>query len=272
MRKNDEMPFKQWYLRDKQSPFLYKKIRELRKLKSKKKLYSTLLNIRPMKKVVIMTLIALLGSATSFAQSEKDVDPSTPTPEQVVKARRQEAKLAKSLIEQKATKDAKKQAKLLKKQGWKSAPGTLSLEKQLTELYILEHTYDGNFPKYIIGRSSASSSSAALARKQALTRARVDVASQIKLEVAALTEETDTNIELSSGEVETIAKMVDSSQTMLQQSLGRTEVVFDIIREMNGKTEERVAVSYSGSQAKSLLLNIFDSEEMKQKVLEMLGN
>lgn len=41
-----------------------------------------------MKKVVIMTLIALLGSATSFAQSEKDVDPSTPTPEQVVKARR----------------------------------------------------------------------------------------------------------------------------------------------------------------------------------------
>ena len=23
MRKNDEMPFKQWYLRDKQSPFLY---------------------------------------------------------------------------------------------------------------------------------------------------------------------------------------------------------------------------------------------------------
>ena len=57
MRKNDEMPFKQWYLRDKQSPFLYKKIRELRKLKSKKKLYSTLLNIRPMKKVVIMTLM-----------------------------------------------------------------------------------------------------------------------------------------------------------------------------------------------------------------------
>ncbi len=92
------------------------------------------------------------------------------------------------------------------------------------------------------------------------------------MEVAPLTEETETNIELSSGEVETIAKMVDSSQSMLQQSLGRTEVVFDIIREVNGKTEERVAVSYSGSQAKSLLLNIFDSEEMKQKVLEMLGN
>ena len=224
-----------------------------------------------MKKVVIMTLLALFSSATSFAQSNKDVDPSAPTPEQVVKARRQAAKLAKALIEQKATKDAKKQAKQLTKQGWKSAPGTLSLEKQLTELYILEHTYKGNFPKYIIGRSSASSTSAALARKQALTRARVDVASQIKLEVAALTEETDTNIELPSGEVETIAKMVDSSQSMLQQSLGSTEVVFDIIREVNGKTEERVAVSYSGSQAKSLLLNIFDSEERKQKVLEMLG-
>ena len=67
MRKNDEMPFKQWYLRDKQSPFLYKKIRDLRKLKSKKKLYSTLLNIRPMKKVVIMTLMRVCqNDASSF--------------------------------------------------------------------------------------------------------------------------------------------------------------------------------------------------------------
>lgn len=56
MRKNDEMPFKQWYLRDKQSPFLYKKIRDLRKLKPKKKLYSTLLNIRPMKKLLLWRL------------------------------------------------------------------------------------------------------------------------------------------------------------------------------------------------------------------------
>ena len=87
-----------------------------------------------MKKVVVMTILALFSSATSFAQSNKDVDPSAPTPEQVVKARRQAAKLAKALIEQKATKDAKKQAKQLTKQGWKSAPGTLSLEKQLTEL------------------------------------------------------------------------------------------------------------------------------------------
>ena len=227
-----------------------------------------------MKKTFLMTLIALSISGMSFAQSNtaNTAKAQETFQQEFVKERRAQAKMAKNLIEQKVLKDAKKQAKQLKKEGWQPAPGTLPLEKQLNEVYTRMYMYEGRLPKYFIGRSSGTSTSAGMARKQALTRARVDVASQIKLEVAALTEETDTNIELSAGEVETIAKMVDSSQTMLQQSLGRTEVVFDIIREVNGKTEERVAVSYSGSQAKSLLLNIFDNEEMKQKVLEMLGN
>lgn len=112
-----------------------------------------------------------------------------------------------------------------------------------------------------------------MARKQALTRARVDVASQMKLEIAALTEETDMNTELSAGEVETVAKMVDTSQTMIQQSLGRTEVVLDIMRTTGGKTESQVAVSYDGNLAKETLLSIFEKEDaqIKQKLQDLLN-
>lgn len=169
-------------------------------------------------------------------------------------------------------KDANKQAKQLKKEGWRPAPGTLPLEKQLNEVYTRMYMYEGRFPKYFIGRSSGRSTSAGMARKQALTRARVDVASQMKLEIAALTEETDMNTELSAGEVETVAKMVDTSQTMIQQSLGRTEVVLDIVRTLDGKTESQVAVSYDGNLAKETLLSIFEKEdaEIKQKLQNLL--
>ena len=98
-------------------------------------------------------------------------------------------------------------------------------------------------------------------------------ASQMKLEVAALTEETDMNTELSAGEVETVAKMVDTSQTMIQQSLGRTEVVLDIMRTTGGKTESQVAVSYDGNLAKETLLSIFEKEDaqIKQKLQDLLN-
>mgnify|MGYP001161765841 FL=1 len=228
-----------------------------------------------MKKTFLMTLIALSISGMSCAQSdtENTAKKQETVQQQFVKERREQAKMAKNLIEQKVLKDAKKQAKQLKKEGWQPAPGTLPLEKQLTDVYTRMYTYEGRFPKYFIGRSSGRSTSAGMARKQALTRARVDVASQMKLEVAALTEETDMNTELSAGEVETVAKMVDTSQTMIQQSLGRTEVVLDIMRTTGGKTESQVAVSYDGNLAKETLLSIFEKEDaqIKQKLQDLLN-
>ena len=227
-----------------------------------------------MEKTFLVTLIALSISGMSWAQSnmENTAKTQAAVQQEFVKERRQQAKMAKNLIEQKVLKDANKQAKQLKKEGWQPAPGTLPLEKQLNEVYTRMYMYEGRFPKYFIGRSSGRSTSAGMARKQALTRARVDVASQMKLEIAALTEETDMNTELSAGEVETVAKMVDTSQTMIQQSLGRTEVVLDIVRTLGDKIESQVAVSYDGNLAKETLLSIFEKEdaEIKQKLQNLL--
>lgn len=228
-----------------------------------------------MEKTFLVTLIALSINSMSWAQSntENTAKTQAAVQQKIVKERRQQAKIAKNLIEQKVLKDANKQAKQLKKEGWRPAPGTLPLEKQLNEVYTRMYMYEGRFPKYFIGRSSGRSTSAGMARKQALTRARVDVASQMKLEIAALTEETDMNTELSAGEVETVAKMVDTSQTMIQQSLGRTEVVLDIVRTLDGKIESQVAVSYDGNLAKETLLSIFEKEDagIKQKLQNLLA-
>lgn len=91
-----------------------------------------------------MTLIALSISGMSCAQSdtENTAKKQETVQQEFVKERRAQAKMAKNLIEQKVLKDAKKQAKQLKKEGWQPAPGTLPLEKQLTDVYTRMYTYE----------------------------------------------------------------------------------------------------------------------------------
>ena len=73
-----------------------------------------------MKKTFFMTLIALSISGMSCAQSdtENTAKKQETVQQEFVKERRAQAKMAKNLIEQKVLKDAKKQAKQLKKEGW----------------------------------------------------------------------------------------------------------------------------------------------------------
>lgn len=226
-----------------------------------------------MKKILLTALMALTCSATIFGQIKTDA-PLAKSQKELTKERKENLNLAENAIKSKAMKEAKKQAKELKKQGWKAAVGSLTIEQQLTDVYIKSHLLDGNFPQYIIGRSTATSASYGVARKQAITRARVDIVSQMKVEIAGLTEVTDSNIELSDGEVETIAKMVDTSQSLFQQNLGKTDVILDIYREVDKKTEAMVIVSYEGKMAKQALLDIFEQDraDIKQKLQEILNN
>ena len=69
-----------------------------------------------------------------------------------------------------------------------------------------------------------------------------------------------------------MAKMMETSQTLVQQSIGRTNVVYEIFREVDGKTEVRVAVSYDGNAAKETLIKLFDEDnaELRAKLQRML--
>lgn len=104
-----------------------------------------------------------------------------------------------------------------------------------------------------------------MARKQALARARVDVAATMSVEIAALTESTESTTELTGGEAETIAKTVETSKAMVQQSLGRTDAIMEIYREKDGKAEVQIAVSYDGGRAKAEILKLFGEEEKELK-------
>lgn len=226
-----------------------------------------------MKKLVALWIIGFLMGlpCVMFAQSSSNYEIERKAQKEIIKERKEAAKLSKKAIETKAVKEAKKQAKALKKDGWKAAPGSVSLEKQISNLLLRQYELDGNFPKYIIGKSSASASSYGVARKQAITRARVEVATNMEAEIAALTENTDSNVELNANEVQTVAKMLDTSKQLVQQKIGRTDVVFEAYRNVDGNTEVQVGITYDGSIAKSVILELFekDNAEIKQKLEEL---
>lgn len=219
-----------------------------------------------MKRIIIAALVALVSASAAFAQTSKA------EMKEIIKERKAALKYTAKQLDTKVLKDAKQQAKQMKKQGWMPAAGTLALEKQLTDVYTKQYAMDGSFPRYIIGRSTAKGSSQGIARKHAVARARVDVANQMSQEVAALTEMTESNIELSAGEMETVAKMVESSKLLTQQSLGKTDVVLEAYREVEGGTEVQIIVCYEGKLAVQALLESFgdDEAEIKQKLESLL--
>ena len=71
--------------------------------------------------------------------------------------------------------------------------------------------------------------------------------------------------EFTGGEAETIAKTVETSKAMVQQSLGRTDAIMEIYREKDGKAEVQIAVSCDGGRAKAEILKLFGEEEKELK-------
>lgn len=193
---------------------------------------------------------------------------------EAIKSRKAMSQLTQKQVAANVWKQSKKQAKAWKKEGWKSCPGAPTLEQQMNTSLMYQYEMDGEFPRYIVGRSSATASSFGLARKQAIARARLDIASSIQVEVAELIENTDLNTEMSAAEVESAGKILATGQQFVQQTLGRTDVVFEAYRELNGKTEVMVTVGYDGRAAKSTVMKLFEKEgdELRQKMEKLLDS
>lgn len=163
-----------------------------------------------------------------------------------------------------AAKEAKKQAKALKKEGWKIAVGSSPMETQLADLLVKERGGAG-LPKYIIGRSEALSGSQAAARTIAIARAREEISGIINTKVAGILESTMVNVQTSSTDVAT--NMTDKSTTkqLIDQSLDNTKIVLQLYREVNNNTQYQIGMAFEDSQAKEILKKVMADATAEQK-------
>lgn len=168
-------------------------------------------------------------------------------------------------IQKQATKDAKTQAKALKKDGWKVAVGSKPMEAQLTDLFMKERGGKAGLPQHIVGRSEAVSGSYAAARQIAISRARAEVAATINTKVAGIIESTMTNVQTSSVDVATVQKDVSTAKQLIDQSLDKADIVFEIYREVNNNTQFQIGVAFADSKAKEILKQSMSSATAEQK-------
>lgn len=198
-----------------------------------------------MKKTIIAIVATMLVSASGicYAQSAKDQR----------KERLELAKASKKELNEKASKGARKEAKKLSKEGWKTAPGALPLEKQLDKSYLMQMEYDEDmYPKYIMAEAMSIGENYDAAKMQALELAKQNLAGQIQTEITALVDNSVANKQLSAEQAASITKSISAGKNLISQSIGRTITVVEVYRTLSNRNKEvLIRIAYNGQMAKA---------------------
>lgn len=198
-----------------------------------------------MKKILLAVVAIMIVSVSgnSYAQTTKEQR----------KERQELAKASKKELNGKASKAARKEAKQLSKEGWKTAPGALPLEKQLDKSYLMQMEYDNDmFPMYIMGEAMSIGENYDAAKMQAIELAKQNLAGQIQTEITAIVENSVANKQLSAEHAASITKSVLAGKSLITQSLGRTITVVEAYRTLPNKNKEvLVRLAYNAQMAKA---------------------
>lgn len=217
----------------------------------------------------LITLMLITASGLTYAQSTKEQR----------KERQELAKASKKELNEKASKAARKEAKKLSKEGWKTAPGALPLEKQLDKSYMMQYQHDSDgFPLFIMAEAMSTGGNYDAAKMQALELAKQNLAGQIQTEVTALIENTVANEQMDKGDAASITRSVMASKNLISQSIGRCVPVVETYRVVNGNNKEiLIRIAYSQDMAKTAAKRAVKKEleqrgdSLHNKLDELLG-
>ena len=146
----------------------------------------------------------------------------------------------------KASKDAKKEAKRLKKEGWLVAPGGLPMERQLDRSYLLEYEFDSELqPKYVFGDAQSTGQFYDAAKLQASEVAKSNLVGKISTDITRLVELQIKNKQVTQTEANSAMGISEKTKSLVQQKLGALTPVLELYRTLkNGNVEVMIRVAY----------------------------
>lgn len=205
-----------------------------------------------MKKAFFVIMIMLIACKISFAQTSVEI----------IRERQWLVKQTKKELETKVSKDIKKEAKRLKKEGWVVSPGALPLEKQLERSYLMQYEYDENlFPKYIMASAQSIGENYDAAKTTATSLAKTNLAEQIQTEVTVLIENIITNQQLAAEDALSLTKTIKTSKSLINQSIGHVVTVVECYRMLDNKNREvLIRIAYDGKMAKEAAKKVLRQE------------
>lgn len=224
-----------------------------------------------MKAAKCLLFLMLIGTVTTAsAQISKDA----------YKKRSEMMGLNKKLQSEKVSKAARKQAKEMKKEGWKVAPGALSLEQQIERSALYQNSFEDDMvtPKFVWGDATSTAENYDAGKMQALELARTNLVGSIETDITQIVENNQSNKQMGAGDAASVIKTLQASKSFVTKKLGQTIPVMEVYRELkNGNVQVRVQTFYSMDKAREVTKQVIREELEKQggdlqnKLDEILG-
>ena len=200
------------------------------------------------KYVIIATLFAFVGVYECYAQEIKDYKDK-------YKARKQLMKMDKDMNSEKTSKRARNEAKTMKKEGWKTAPGALPLDVQLDRSYMFQNMFEDDLitPKYVSGDATTIAENYDAGKMQALELARVNLVGNIEASITSIVENNMNNKQLKAEDAASVISTLKKSKSFVTKKLGQTTPVVEVYRQLkNGNVQVRVLTFYSMDTAREI--------------------
>jgi hypothetical protein len=172
-------------------------------------------------------------------------------------------KQAKKEIQSKAIKQARKEAKRFKKQGYDVTPGSLPMEKQLEYTWIRLYQRDEKGqPLFLSADGNAVAQTRTAAEMQALEAAKLNLAGQLETFIRAIIEANIANAQLSTEEAASVTEFLTAAKNVIVTSISQVDPAFKIYRNLpNQHVEVNVKILVSRDQV---------MQEVKKRVREEL--
>ncbi len=215
-----------------------------------------------MKKLFSILVMALMLGVGANAQSATDL----------AKQQQELNKILRKSIDAKPTKEAKNQAKELKKQGWTIAAGERSIEQQITESQLISAELmsdeNGASSRRFIqhtGVSTAGTYNAAYAASR--SNAQVEIANMLETEIAAAMQGKLDNAQLNAASATTVEKFNQRIKAIIHESLTNSIPVVAIYRVLkNNNYEVQTRIAYDKKEVAARI------KRTLQKELEVEGD
>lgn len=170
----------------------------------------------------------------------------------------------------KASKTAKKQAKVYQKQGWEIAPGAIPMERQLDRSYLMEFDTDLDMQsKYAFGEAISTGQFYDAAKLQASELAKSDLVGKISSEITRLVETQIKTKQLPEEQAQSVAAATEKSKSLVIQRLGAITPVLEFHRKLkNGNVEVMIRYAYNRERAVNQAVKEID-ESLKGQGIEV---
>ena len=227
-----------------------------------------------MKKIFSFVFAAFMATTLSFAQN--DIEQSL----ELAKKKTQLDDFNKKSLNEKATKDARKEAKKLTKEGWTVPVGELSVEKQIMRGHLMREELMTNdkgltVNKYFFGHGLNIGGSYNAAYATARNAAILDIASQIKTRIVSIMQAKIDNNQQTAITTQSIDKFNSRAKAIVDENLTDLTPVSTVYRVTKNNMYEvmvDIAINKADFQARIQDKLREQMEEEGDELLESIQN